>query len=123
MKLAERIQDVIVHYTQDLYLVSQFLDDMDCQFHHDIELSDEGLFVAISIVDTGYSIPLECQEKIFDPFFTTKERGTGLGLAIVYRIVESYNGKITMKSEEGRGTEFIIYLPLKSSREVERTKH
>jgi Signal transduction histidine kinase len=69
----------------------------------------------ISIKDNGCGIPKEIQKKIFDPFFTTKEQGSGLGLAITYRIIESHKGEITIYSEEGQGTEVIMYFPMISN--------
>lgn len=73
--------------------------------------------VVIRIADTGPGIPEEVRDKIFEPFFTTKEvgEGTGLGLSIVYNIIEKHHGKIAVLSEEGKGTEFVITLPLKQS--------
>ena len=71
----------------------------------------------ITITDTGVGIPPEIQSQIFDPFFTTKEvgKGTGQGLAICYPvIVEKHGGSIEVESEIGRGTSFIITLPLES---------
>jgi two-component system, NtrC family, sensor kinase len=72
----------------------------------------------ISIIDNGHGMSEEVRKKIFDPFFTTKEvgKGTGLGLSITYGIIEKHNGKIEVKSEIGKGTEFIIYLPLKNNK-------
>ncbi len=71
--------------------------------------------VRISIRDSGKGIPEEARKKIFDPFFTTKEvgKGTGLGLSISYGIIEKHNGTIEVKSEPGKGSEFIITLPAK----------
>jgi signal transduction histidine kinase len=71
-------------------------------------------FIFISIADNGNGIPKEIQQKIFDPFFTTKEvgKGIGLGLSIVHGIIENHNGKIEVNSEIGKGTEFIISLPI-----------
>lgn len=69
--------------------------------------------IGITISDTGPGIPQEIQDKIFAPFFTTKEYGTGLGLAIAYRSVESMGGVIKFTTREGRGTSFIIELPVK----------
>jgi signal transduction histidine kinase len=66
----------------------------------------------ISIVDTGSGISREDRDKIFNPFFTTKTGGTGLGLAIVYRIIEDHRGTITLDSIPGKGTKFIIRLPM-----------
>ncbi len=76
----------------------------------------------ISISDTGIGIGEEEMGKIFDPFFTTKERGTGLGLSIVHSILESYGGKITVKSQKGEGTVFTVFLPLLESA-AERISH
>jgi signal transduction histidine kinase len=54
------------------------------------------------------------KKNIFDPFFTTKEvgEGTGLGLSISYGIIQKHKGKIEVETEPGKGTEFIIRLPL-----------
>ena len=67
--------------------------------------------VEVRFADTGKGIPLEQQRHIFVPFYTTKEKGTGLGLAICQRIVKSHNGSISVQSQPGQGTEFIIRLP------------
>lgn len=69
--------------------------------------------VEIEISDTGPGIDQECLEKIFDPFFTTKERGTGLGLAIVHNIIRAHNGAIEVRSKKGKGTTFVMSLPVK----------
>jgi two-component system, NtrC family, sensor kinase len=73
--------------------------------------------VEISIADTGSGMPPEVLEKIFDPFFTTKPvgRGTGLGLSISYNIIKELGGVISVQSEVGKGTEFKIFLPFRSS--------
>lgn len=71
--------------------------------------------VRISIKDNGKGMSEDTIKKIFDPFFTTKEvgKGTGLGLAITYGIIEKHNGQITVESEEGKGTQFVITIPKK----------
>jgi len=71
-------------------------------------------FIEIRLSDTGCGIPPENLAKIFDPFFTTKEagKGTGLGLAVSHGIIERHNGTIDVESEVGRGTTFVIRLPL-----------
>lgn len=75
-------------------------------------LSD-GNFVEISVEDTGIGIPDENIIKVFDPFFTTKPpgEGTGLGLWLTYEIVKNYNGEISVESEVGKGSRFVIRLP------------
>lgn len=79
-----------------------------------IKTWEDGTAVKISIRDSGVGMSDEIQQKIFDPFFTTKEvgKGTGLGLSISYGIIEKHNGKIEAKSELGKGSEFIISLPI-----------
>jgi signal transduction histidine kinase len=69
--------------------------------------------VVIRIKDSGIGIPQKIVEKIFDPFFTTKDvgKGTGLGLSISFGIIKKHNGQIEVKSEENKGTEFIISIP------------
>jgi len=74
-----------------------------------------GNWAEITVRDTGTGIPEAARGKIFDPFFTTKEvgKGTGQGLAISYNaIVEKHGGTITFETELGRGTTFIIRLPI-----------
>jgi two-component system NtrC family sensor kinase len=68
----------------------------------------------ITISDTGKGIDKDNLPKIFDPFFTTKnaENGTGLGLAVVYGIIKKHHGSIAVESEQGKGSRFIITLPL-----------
>ena len=66
----------------------------------------------ISVADKGCGIPKDELSKIFEPFHTTKSYGTGLGLPIVKKIVESHHGKLSIQSEEGAGTTFLISLPL-----------
>jgi len=71
--------------------------------------------ILIEISDNGPGISKEMLGKIFDPFFTTKstEGGTGLGLSISYSIMEKLGGKITVASQEGHGTTFTIWIPVK----------
>ena len=69
-------------------------------------------YAVISIKDTGIGMKEDTINKIFEPYFTTKRHGTGLGLTNVVRIIEAHNGNITIESEYGNGSEFIIKLPL-----------
>jgi signal transduction histidine kinase len=73
-----------------------------------------GTTIRISFADDGPGIPEENLRRIFDPFFTTKEvgQGTGLGLSICYGIVQGHNGQIYAKSKPGRGTTFVVEIPI-----------
>jgi len=79
-----------------------------------IETISSGIGVKIIIRDTGAGMSTEVKKHIFEPFYTTKEvgSGTGLGLAISYGIIEQHQGNIDVISEDGKGTEFIISLPI-----------
>lgn len=71
--------------------------------------------VELIVRDTGVGMSKSRLERLFEPFFTTKAKGTGLGLALCLSIVERHGGKIDVESEEGKGTAFIISLPLLES--------
>ena len=70
--------------------------------------------VYVSVQDTGCGIPAENLSLIFDPFFTTKPvgEGTGLGLSITFKIIQQHGGSVRVVSEVGKGTRFVIALPL-----------
>ena len=68
----------------------------------------------ICITDNGEGIPSALKERIFDPFFTTKDEGTGLGLSIAFNIINEHGGWLDLVSEEGKGSSFIITLPVRS---------
>jgi two-component system nitrogen regulation sensor histidine kinase GlnL len=68
--------------------------------------------VAVEVGDNGPGIPPEQLEQLFTPFFTTKSSGTGLGLPICQKIVAEHRGMIKVESEPGRGTTFVVLLPL-----------
>ena len=75
----------------------------------------DGDMAEITITDTGTGIPEDIQARIFDPFFTTKDvgKGTGQGLAIAYSvIVKKHKGSLTFQTEQGRGTSFVISIPI-----------
>jgi nitrogen fixation/metabolism regulation signal transduction histidine kinase len=67
--------------------------------------------VAIEICDTGSGLTREECERIFTPYYTSKQHGTGLGLAIVQSVVSDHGGRISVQSEPGKGTAFVIELP------------
>ncbi len=80
-----------------------------------VSTRSEGEWAAVRVADTGTGIPEAVRPKVFDPFFTTKPvgKGTGQGLAIAHAvIVQKHGGEIDFESEVGRGTTFIIRLPL-----------
>jgi signal transduction histidine kinase len=84
----------------------------------------DGVWVRIEITDTGCGMLPDTLEKIFVPFFTTKHEskereGTGLGLAICQRIVVGHGGYIEVKSEIGRGTTFLVNLPVRLERHAQ----
>ncbi len=78
----------------------------------------QGNYLEIKVSDTGVGIDPKIVGSIFEPYFTTRGsgEGTGLGLAMVQGIVESYGGKITVDSRLGKGTTFILYLPVTKKR-------
>lgn len=72
-------------------------------------LDDE---VVIEVIDTGKGMSEEIRGKIFNAYFSKRKGGTGLGLAMAKRIVDEHRGMITVVSEEGKGSQFEIHLPL-----------
>ncbi len=73
--------------------------------------------IDIQVHDTGPGIAAEALPKIFDPFFTTKDvgKGSGLGLYIVHEIIEEHDGCIAVDSEPGKGTTFLMRLPVRQA--------
>jgi signal transduction histidine kinase len=88
-----------------------------------VETRPEGDGVQISIADTGVGIPENIRANIFEPFFSTKEsgKGVGLGLSVVYGIVQRHGGAIQVESVQGRGTTFVLTLPVEAAAEEEQT--
>lgn len=75
-----------------------------------VEISQEGNFALVKVIDTGIGIPHEKIDRIFEPRFTTKTHGLGLGLAMVKSIVEQSKGEVSVLSKEGKGATFIVKL-------------
>ncbi len=78
-------------------------------------------FVRLAVSDDGMGIPDDIRDKIFEPFFSSKEnqKGAGLGLSVVYGIVQRHRGQINVTSKAGKGSTFIIDLPLKQKGQSE----
>lgn len=70
-------------------------------------------WVSIRVMDTGIGMSEDVKKRIFDPFFTTKEvgKGTGLGLSLSYGIIHDHQGMLTVESQPGQGTTFMVQLP------------
>ncbi len=73
----------------------------------------------VSIADTGVGIPEKIQERIFEPFFTTRSAGTGLGLSVSLGIVQGHGGQIELDSRLGKGSTFVVTLPMTKQSEGE----
>lgn len=73
---------------------------------------DGPAWLVCRVQDTGRGIPQQVQERLFEPFFTTRTDGTGLGLAIVREVTQMHGGEVAVNSAEGKGSEFVLRLPL-----------
>jgi hypothetical protein len=70
-----------------------------------------GLYIAVSVTDTGHGMTPRVKQRIFEPFFTTKKAGTGLGLSVVQHTIRAMGGWVTAYSEQNLGTCFRLYIP------------
>jgi two-component system NtrC family sensor kinase len=104
----ERIQQVFIN------IILNAMDAMPDGGKLRIELSQTDNQATIAIEDTGTGIKSQHLPHIFDPFFTTKGigKGTGLGLSISYAIIKEHEGRITVESEDGKGSRFVIFIPM-----------
>ena len=94
---------------------------------HRLSKNTGDLWVQMEVTDSGPGISPVDLEHIFDPFFTTKHasterEGTGLGLTIVHQIVQEHSGYIEVSSEVGKGTTFLVNLPVKPHEFVEKKR-
>ena len=105
----------------DVQLASFVLGNEHNGLHPDLK---PGIYVKLTVKDTGHGMDRATMEKIFDPYFTTKEKGvgTGLGLAVLHGIVQKHGGVITVDSEPGKGSVFDIYFPAIRKMEVSETQ-
>lgn len=126
-RLAPRLPLILGNFTQlqqvVINLLSNALDAMSEGGMIIIQTHGEagpppGIILAVS--DTGVGIPAEHLSKVFDPFFTTKPpgKGTGLGLSVCLGIVRDHQGTITVRSQVGQGSTFIVRLPIASTPDV-----
>ncbi len=102
--------------TNAFYAVNEKQKQHPLNFEPTISVSTkkDGDKVLISVKDNGNGIQQKVLDKIFQPFFTTKPtgQGTGLGLSLAYDIIKAHGGEIKVETKEGKGTEFIIRLPI-----------
>jgi len=101
-----------------LTIEARAVDVTEAEAERTIE-AEPGPYVCLRVQDTGTGMPEDVVDKIFEPFFSTKEEGegTGLGLSTAYSIVQSHEGFIDVDSEEGEGTTFWVYLPVRGEGE------
>ncbi|HUH98493.1 MAG TPA: GAF domain-containing protein [Anaerolineales bacterium] len=79
-----------------------------------LRTKDDRTWIAVAIKDTGIGIEINNKDRIFEPFFTTKgdQGGTGLGLSVTYGIVTDHGGTIEVDSLTGKGSTFVVWLPV-----------
>lgn len=115
-----RLPDVLVDYAQIeqvlLALLSNAVEAMPGGGRISVRVRlARGTHACIDVDDNGPGIPADQLERVFRLFFTTKSSGTGLGLPVAKKIVERHGGSIAIESEVGKGTRFVIELPIDSS--------
>ncbi|MBI9105075.1 MAG: PAS domain S-box protein [Spirochaetales bacterium] len=125
-----QINQVIINLVTNAYHAAGdaqgkiYLSLSEVEIPYNFQGSDEaspGHYTLLKVADKGVGIKKEDMEKIFDPYYTTKVRGkgTGLGLAVVQGIIKNHGGSISLFSQQGKGTEFHIFLPVAGSVEAE----
>lgn len=120
-QIAQVIQNMVMNSIQAMPNGGTILISCRNQTVSDKEVTnlEKGKHVRISIKDTGQGISQENISKIFNPYFTTKADGSGLGLATCYSIIARHSGAIRVFSEPGKGTKFVIFLPVADSKPQE----
>jgi signal transduction histidine kinase len=99
-----------------LNLVLNALQAIDGKGYVELEAATEDGFAVVKVRDSGRGISSDHLKNIFRPFFTTKRQGTGLGLSLSRRIVEQHGGSIDVQSTQGKGTEFVVRLPIEAGK-------
>jgi signal transduction histidine kinase len=99
------IEQVLINLIKNA--IQAFDDQPDKKLELSAHSTEKGRAV-ISVKDNGFGIDAEAQEKIFIPFFSTKKTGSGIGLSLSKQIMRQHEGRITVKSELGKGTEFLL---------------
>jgi hypothetical protein len=106
--------------TLGITLEEAYLDAETVKRYNDI---DAGLYLKLTVSDTGHGMSPEVMKRIFDPYFTTKKtgEGTGMGLAVIHGIVKGHGGDISVQSQSEKGTTFQVLLPCIVDTEKEQT--
>ena len=102
------LEEIIVNLLQNAL---QFLDKEEKWIRIETAVH-EGREVEIVVEDNGKGIPEDQLDRIFSPFYTTRQEGTGLGLSIISNILEKNNGSIMVTSKEGKGSRFVVRIPI-----------
>ncbi len=112
--IADQMEQVFVNILLNAVDALHEIKDQEHQKRIEVETAVTDDTVVITFSDNGPGIKEEDKNKIFEPFFTTKQKGkgTGLGLWVSYGIIKNFHGNIKVKSEFGKGTTFIIHLPI-----------
>jgi len=105
-----QIQQIFVNLLKNAYQAVQRQEDKRIA----VETQREGDWIRFSVRDNGVGIPQRHLARVFDPFFTTRQmgEGVGLGLSVAYGIVKEHNGEIVLNSQENKGTEVVVRLPI-----------
>jgi signal transduction histidine kinase len=118
LSLAENLPPVFVDASQiEQVLINLFVNAIQAMpgggdLFIDVFQEPGNEWVVVKVRDSGTGIKKEVLPNIFDPFFTTKStKGTGLGLSVSYGIIRQHQGEISVESEEGKGTRFIVKIP------------
>ena len=124
VKIHQSISNDVYTISGNANQLQQVLMNLMINAQHAMEPDGGELFIStkvsndniaeVHIRDTGHGIPEDVKKRIFEPFFTTKPagKGTGLGLSVTYGIIQDHKGDIIVESEQNKGTEFVICIPL-----------